>query len=82
MPDVVVVVKVENHAFLVKFPRLCRCHVPRRRLVEEEVARRGPTKHGEDQIECGLNAQFFPVPEFHHDVKQGVEQDIGDENCE
>ena len=44
MPDVVIVVEMEETALLVEVPRLGWSHDPSRGFVEEEVTGTGPTE--------------------------------------
>ena len=82
VPDVVVVVEVEQLALCVQPPRLCWRQEPACRLVDEEPDSAGPADPGQEEVGRGLLANSLPVPQLHEDVEGGVEEEVADEDVE
>ena len=82
MPDVVVVIKIEQLALAVEMTRGSWRQHPGGRLVEEEVHCPGPGDGGQQDVDQGLSRDPLSVSQLHQDVESGVEQQIDDQDAE
>lgn len=80
MPDVMVVVEVEQFTFLIIVPGLSRLHVPCSVLVQEEVHSRCTTKARQKTVGQRLTTNPLTMPELHEYVEGAVEEEVDDED--
>ena len=80
MPDVVVIIEVEQLALSVESPGGCRRQDPGGGLVEEEVHGTGPGEAGEDDVDQGLLGDPLPVPQLHEDVEHCIQHQVDDQD--
>ena len=82
MPDVVVVVEVEQLALAVEMARGGWREDPGGGLVEEEVHGPRPGDGGQEDVDQGLSGDPLAVSQLHQDVECGVEQQVDDQDAE
>ena len=82
VPDVVVVVEVEQLALGVEVPGLGGGEDPAGGLGHEEVERPGPGHQRHHDVEDGLDQDPLAVAQLHQQVEQRVQQQVADQNTE
>ena len=80
MPDVVIVVEVEQFALSVEVTRGCGREDPAGGLVDEEVESPGPGDAGHQDVDGRLSGDPLAVPQLHQDVEARVEEEVDDQN--
>ena len=80
VPDVVIVVEVEQFALRVEVARGSRGEDPAGGLVDEEVHRPRPCDHCHEDVDRGLLGDPLPVSQLHQDVEAGVQQQVDNQN--
>lgn len=80
MPHVMIIIKIQETALFVTFPRPCWRLLPRREITQEESEREYPTHKSHTKHNRREKQKLFLVSPLHYDIKCQIENSIDDQD--